>query len=202
MGVMVREEYGAYAPPIEWKPYVEDLLRVVPPRYLRGLAFVLLTDSESKSRAERRRTTRARGKKVSLKTALGFYCHASADGPAYIVIHVDQIAAYENARRMPLRRHGIRYHLARRMARPMLRRRELAHTLYHEIGHHIHKTQRPEFREPENVAEKYAWEFIRRLMLRRWYFFLAALLAICLYPGHVWTMVRSTHAARRKNNRR
>jgi hypothetical protein len=44
-----------------------------------------------------------------------------------------------------------------------------SYTLYHELGHHIHETQRPEYRERENVADTYAFRLLRRYWLRRWY---------------------------------
>lgn len=109
MRVPVREEYDAYVPDRECKPYVEDLLRVVPRKYLRGLGFVL----------------------------------------------------------------------------------------FHEIGHHIHETQRPEFREPENIADRYAWQLMGRLVIRRWYLVAMAVGAfVCLYPVVALGVIRRTFLGR------
>jgi hypothetical protein len=44
--------------------------------------------------------------------------------------------------------------------------------LYHEIGHHIHATRRPEHREKEDVAEKWKARLESKFILGRyWYFF-------------------------------
>jgi len=53
---------------------------------------------------------------------------------------------------------------------PLLRNIVFGHVLFHEVGHHIHHTIRPEHDEKENVADTWAgklnWNFIRK---RYWY---------------------------------
>ncbi len=39
---------------------------------------------------------------------------------------------------------------------PFFKNTVLANVLYHELGHHIHYTLRPEHRERENVADEWA----------------------------------------------
>jgi hypothetical protein len=48
------------------------------------------------------------------------------------------------------------------LAIPVLRDTAVGETLYHEIGHHIHSSFAPEYRDRERVAER--WE--RRLSRR------------------------------------
>lgn len=44
-------------------------------------------------------------------------------------------------------------------------------TLYHEIGHHIHKTQSPEHAEREDVADRWGLTLQRRyLYWKYWYY--------------------------------
>lgn len=50
--------------------------------------------------------------------------------------------------------------------------------LYHEIGHHIHATRRPEFRGKEDVADKWKEKLNRKFFSSRyWYLFPLALVA-------------------------
>lgn len=48
----------------------------------------------------------------------------------------------------------------------LLRNLLIADTLFHELGHHIHKVQRPEHREQEDVADDWgnrlSREYVRR----------------------------------------
>ena len=49
---------------------------------------------------------------------------------------------------------------------PLFRDMVFAEVLYHEVGHHIHRTVRPEYQEREDVADKWRgvlwWSFFRR----------------------------------------
>ena len=53
---------------------------------------------------------------------------------------------------------------------PMLRDIVFGHVLFHEIGHHIHNTVRPEYDQKEDVADKWAGklngDFVRK---KYWY---------------------------------
>lgn len=191
MTVDVREEYNNYSVSRPLKPYVEDLLRVVPAQYLRGLDFVMITDSEGQSRAMRRRTTRSRGRKVLLRKSRGYYAPAYRGELPHIVLHVDQIEAYRRKRAKPFRREGIRWQILYRLTSPFLNRKRIAEVLYDEIGHHIHMTSIPEYREPENVAEQYRWMLTKRLTTRRWYLAAMMILAfVVLYPVTTWRGMR------------
>jgi hypothetical protein len=53
---------------------------------------------------------------------------------------------------------------------PILREIAFGHVLFHEVGHHIHRTTRPEHSEKEDVADRWAGKlnvnFIRK---KYWY---------------------------------
>jgi len=167
------ESYNGYNPPFRIKPIVEDLLKCLPQKYLRGLNTIVLTDAAGRPRRERRRKTRSRGKKVALNGCLGFYQPVPRGQKPYIQLYVDNILRGCRRAGMPL---GL-------LTRPFSRRLRFASTLYHEIGHHIHRTQRPEHREPEIVAEKYKYQFLVDFAAKRWYLALLALLGALLHPG-------------------
>jgi len=47
-----------------------------------------------------------------------------------------------------------------------------ADVLYHEVGHHIHATRRPEYRDKEDVAEAWSAKLSRGFFQSRyWYLF-------------------------------
>jgi hypothetical protein len=146
----VREAYFDYAPPFDVAAVVRDLLSYVPPEYLKGLKYILLVNASGLSRREAKRKTRARGEKYSLGDCLGLYQRQSAGEPAHIRIHVDRVL--QQAPRLALSISLIRDSL-------------FAMTLYHEIGHHIHQVLRPEYREPEDIAENWVgrlWDLLKQ----------------------------------------
>ena len=85
---------------------------------------------------------------------LGLY-HGSQKRPheaAWIEIFVDQVL-----------RGAPRWALYFRIVRATL----LGHTLFHEIGHHIHAWTQPEHREREDVADDWAKRLYRDYVRRR-----------------------------------
>jgi hypothetical protein len=56
----------------------------------------------------------------------------------------------------------------------------LGEVLFHEIGHHIHYTQAPEFREREDVAEDWKKRLSKIYFRKRYWYFLP--IAYMLYP--------------------
>lgn len=138
MSVEIVENYNDYTPTIEFIPTIRRALKIVPDKYLVGLDRIVLTNAGGLSRSRRRRKTRSRKRKVNVKDSLGLY---RGD---HIELFVDNIVGdFENA--------GYSF---RQFAL-----NELADVLFHEIGHHIHRTKRPEYREPENVADDYMRQF-------------------------------------------
>jgi hypothetical protein len=115
------------------------MLDSVPRKYLTGLSAVVLTNAGALPRKRRNSSIKARQRKMRLGAAAGLY-HAAAKGNhAWIEIFVD------NTMR------GWDKTLWRRVR--LFRESKLSDVLFHEIGHHIHRTVRPEYREKEDVAD-------------------------------------------------
>ena len=139
--VEVFEHYRGWKPALDLKAAVEGLLALTPPQYLCGLGSIVLSNSAGLPHDRRRGVTKARGKKVVIANALGLYHQAWKGQPAWIELLADNILA-----RLP--------DWAWRLA--PFRDWELCTVIFHELGHHIHATRVPEFRERESVAEDWA----------------------------------------------
>jgi hypothetical protein len=130
---------------------VDRLLCTVPDKYLQGLDSVVLTKEANLPRRDRVGKVWSRRRKRSKSLILGRYHPRSRSSPAYIELRVDKIIGM-------LR--GAPYRI------PLLRHLGVGHVLFHEIGHHIHRTFRPEHKEKEDVADRWAGKlnvnFIRR----------------------------------------
>src|SRR5271154_5529478 len=122
--------FSGYAPPFDPVPIVERMLASVPPKYLIGLKRVVLTNSSGLPRRLRRAVTKARKRKVKIVEARGLYHREWRGDPAWIEIFVDN--ALERCEKRWWSRLGF------------LREAEIGDVLFHEIGHHIHFTARPE----------------------------------------------------------
>lgn len=128
-----------YRPPFDVASVVERMVDSVPPKFLVGLSEIVLTDRGGLPRKRRRSVTYSRKKKVRILQARGMYHPAWKGKRAWIEIFVD-------ATLRPLGE-GILSNI------PLVRNWELEDVLFHEIGHHIHYTVRPEYREKEDVAD-------------------------------------------------
>ena len=152
--VVVIEDYRDWSPPFEMAATVRTLLASVPPRYLVGLHSVVLSSRHRLSR-ERRRPTRARGRKVPITRCLGLYHRSRRGQQAWVELFADAIVG-----RLPRLLLRIR----------LFREAEVASVLFHELGHHIHATQAPEHREPEDVAESWRRKLSRPYFRRRYWY--------------------------------
>lgn len=149
------EAYKNYAPSFDAPKTIRLLLRHVPEKYLVGLKTIVLTNRESLSHDQRRRRPWSRGRKYSMNRVLGDYHQAWKGESAWIRIFVDQTVAGN-----PLEIRWL----------PFLRTHAIAKVLYHEIGHHIHKTSRPEHREREDVADEWQKRLMRIFSRRRYWY--------------------------------
>jgi hypothetical protein len=159
-GPEVVEVYNGYAPPFDIAKLVRIALACVPSKYLVGLKTIVLTNYGALSRDKRRQKVRSRGRKVSMARARGAYHRAWSGGPAWIAIFVD---------------HTIRNYPEPLLRIPFFRTMCFSDVLYHEIGHHIHHTTRPEFREPEDVADAWKKKLSKGLMRKRYWYALPIL---------------------------
>jgi hypothetical protein len=141
------EEYFEYTPPIHVSGSVRQLLAVVPEKYLSGLYKVTLTNS---GRMHKVRGKMFAGKyRVRPADCRGLY----ADG--HIRLLIDQIFC-----ECP------EYFLLF----PPLKKFLLAQTLYHEIGHHIHKLESPGYRvNRETFADEWRDKLMPLFLRRYWY---------------------------------
>jgi hypothetical protein len=133
--------FSGYTPPFEVAPTIERMLASVPPKYLVALSEVVLTNSSGLPRKLRRSVTKSRKRKVKIAEARGLYHPAWNGNRAWIEIFIDNT----------LRNWEKGWWLSLRSYREIL----LGDVLFHEIGHHIHATAQPEFREKEDVADSW-----------------------------------------------
>jgi hypothetical protein len=158
---------------------VAVLLRSVPNRYLCGLRLVRLAAASELSRGRRRSHTKSRGRKVPIDCAAGLYHAACKNAPATIELFIDNM--YRGVPRWVL-------------FIPLFRRLFLASTLYHEIGHHIHRTMQPEHTEREDVADRWSGRLGRRFLYRR-YWYLMPLIYPVVALGRAYRRLSGRHAA-------
>lgn len=133
--IVVYERYQNYSPPRWIRPTLERLLMSVPEAYGRGLAAVVLTNSEA-SEAHRKRPRARRNRRHD---AFGSYVYAWNDEPAWIELVVDRIVED--------------LHPRLRWVQPF-RDLLLGRVLFHEIGHHLEKTIGAEARSGEPAARR------------------------------------------------
>jgi hypothetical protein len=176
--VQVHEHYRDFAPPRGVRTRVELLLARLAPKHVQGLASVVLTNRAALSRDERRKKTWSRHKKLPLADSAGWYEGAWGSRPASIRLVVDNAL-------------GDIPRWAQRLL-PMVVTLTLAGVLYHEVGHHIHATVRPEHREREDVAERWGTKLGRGFALRR-YWYLTPAIAI-VGPPLRWWLRRKLHS--------
>ncbi|HEY6129186.1 MAG TPA: hypothetical protein VIW23_13490 [Candidatus Acidoferrum sp.] len=151
------EVYRNFEPPPSLKRDVEMLVSYVPQKYLVGLKTIILTNKAGMTRDKRRQKVWSRNHKILLSDARGSYSAATRSSAASVSLYVDNIVESDPDwfRTLPVFGHGT-----------------LAHVLYHEIGHHIHRAIRPVYKEKEDVADDWSgrlWgNFCRK---HYWYMF-------------------------------
>jgi hypothetical protein len=135
----VQVSFSGYEPPFDAVPIVQRMLDSVPEKYLIGLREVVLTNASGLPRKLRRSVTKSRKRKVRFDQAAGLYHPAFNGRAAWIEIFLDNtLRGWESGWWLRI---------------PLIREGRLADILFHEIGHHIHFTCRPEYREKEDVAD-------------------------------------------------
>ena len=167
--VAIEEVYQSYSPPVSVERTVSRLLAGIPNKYLAGLKRVVLRDAGGLSHDRRRQKTRSRKRKVAIRGSLGLYHRKWLNNPAWIEIFVDNVLA-----EWPT--WVIRIPLCRDIA--------FSRVLFHELGHHIHRTQAPEYKEREDVADKWKVKLNSHYIRRRYWYLvpLFYLLARILKP--------------------
>lgn len=137
--VSIREFYNGFVPPQYARRLVSRLLFSIPSKYVAGLDAVVLTNQSGAPRRWRVGKVTSRRRRFSQDRVLGRYHHAHNGQPAWIELYVDKLVT------------AISYH----PWVPLGRTACFGKVLFHEIGHHVHATVRPEFREKEDVADNW-----------------------------------------------
>jgi hypothetical protein len=175
MKTRVVEAYSGFTPPGWVMAAVEEMVAFVPEEQLAGLDCIVLTSHGSLNRAHRRGKTWSRKRQIRLTDAAGTYHQKHGGQPAFVRIYVDSVLSSEAPSRVPF-------------FRKFQSKFKLAEVLYHEIGHHIHKTTRPEFREREDVADDWSKKLYRRYFLKRHPF---AARTIRAFRPVVWPLLKA-----------
>jgi hypothetical protein len=143
--IAIREFYNEFSPPRYVLSLVARLLSSVPAKYTNGLDSVVLTNQSGAPRRERLGKVTSRKRRLSQDGVFGRY-HRSHNGrPAWIELYVDNLVSAVS--------HGPLI--------PLVRTACFGKVLFHEIGHHVHATVRPEFRAKEDVADDWGTKLLR-----------------------------------------
>jgi hypothetical protein len=153
--VKVIENFRGYEPPVRTVSSVKRLLASVAEEHLHGLGAIVLTNRSSLNHSRRRARSRSRGKKLALDQIRGFYHQARNGESAWIEIFVD--GALDGVPKLAL-------------LIPVVCEAFLSEVLFHELGHHIHKTGRPEYREREDVADDWKKKLSRAYFRKRYWY--------------------------------
>jgi len=167
LDVDIDEYYEDFSCPFSAKKTVENLLFGIPQKYYNKLGKIMLTNSKALNRKARRETTLARGKKYKLSECCGWYNREWKGKPSEIVILVDNV---------------LRGRPKWELFFPLFKSLALSDVLFHELGHHIHRTMVPEYKEKEDVADRWQERLSRTYYLRRyWYTILIFVLLYFLF---------------------
>ncbi len=151
--VEVIEHYREFNPPCDAKAIVEGLLASVPSELLVGLRSVVLTNAAALSGRRKRGYSWSRGRKARhASEVLGLYHQKWKGDPAWIELFVDRMLEARPAWMLRLQ---------------FLRDFAFGSILYHELGHHIQATSKPEHREVETVADEWQSRLLRGHARRR-----------------------------------
>jgi hypothetical protein len=160
--VRIVEAYRDYQPPFDATKLVGKLLVTVPDKYLRGLDCILLTNASGLARKDRLGRVWSRKRKFGKALVLGRYHGSSRNSLPYIELRVDKIA-------VGLRRTAF-------LGITLLREVAFGHILFHEIGHHIHHTIRPQSEEKEDRADAWAGKLNGNFVRQHYWYVLPVLI--------------------------
>jgi hypothetical protein len=160
--IEIQEVYRDFIAPSWVSMTISRLINGIPAKHLNGLKTILLTNCDGLNRSQRRRKTKYRKNKVATHDCLGLYRQEWQGQPARIELFVDNILHEFPALIQ-------RIHFFQDLI--------IAGVLYHEVGHHIHKTNEPEYREREDVADSWRKKLIG-IYFRKRYWYLRPLTVI------------------------
>ena len=158
--VEIREAYRGYIPSVDVAAIVRQFLDTVEDKYLRGLDCVLLVNEAGLPRRDRIGKVWSGKRKIKKSRTLGCYRRQTRNHPAYIELRVDKIL--KALEKMP--------------AAFVFRKVVFGHVLFHEIGHHIHRKIRPEYKEKEDVADNWAGKLNANFIRKQYWYALPLLI--------------------------
>ncbi len=153
--IEIQEVYRDFAAPSWVSKALCRLIDGIPEKHLYGLKTILLTNSLGLNRSQRRKKTKFKKHKVTNHACLGLYHQEWQGQPAKIELFADNIL-----RSFPS--------IIQRI--PFFQDLIMADVLYHEVGHHIHKTSEPEYREREDVADFWRKKLIGIYFRKRYWY--------------------------------
>ena len=146
----IREQYLDFTPPLILYGTVELLLRHVPPQHLAELHTITLTNSAALRKLLRGKVS-WEGRRVRPADCRGLY------GRGHIILVVDQM--FDDCPEALI-------------LLPLIKRYLIARTLYHEIGHHIHRLEQPGYRaDKEMFADDWRDKLLRDFLRQRYWYF-------------------------------
>jgi len=151
--IPIHENYGDYKPGVNTRRIVKKLIASIEPEYLQSLGSIVLSSQCHLPRKKRRKKFLSRGSKFSTSEIQAYY-HAQWRGqPAFIELYIDKILA-------PLPFWIRRF--------PLIGFFTIGKVFFHELGHHIHRTRRPEFKEKEDVADQWSRKLMKSAFRKRY----------------------------------
>jgi hypothetical protein len=152
--VKLVEQYLDYSPPVRVNTTVQLLMSHVPREHLNGLRKVVLTNSTSLLNSHKGKYD-FDGDRLRPADLRGFY------GNGQICLVVDQI---------------LRHYPEAFLLVPMFKTLAIGDILYHELGHHIHRLEKPGYRDNcEAVADEWRDKLLLEFF-KKHYWYLAKLL--------------------------
>ena len=154
-GIIIQDAYRDFIPAMNAQRTIGRLLSGIPAKYVSGIKTIVLTNAGGLSHDRRRQKTLSRKRKVLIRESRGLYHQKWQNESAWIEVFVDNVCQ------------GWPSWLLRI---PFFSDLALADIVFHELGHHIQKTQVPEFKEREDVAEKGSKRLSRHYFWRRYWY--------------------------------
>jgi len=147
--VKIVAQYQDYSPPVDVYRSLRLLLKYVPPEHLTGLHTIVLTNSEEVGRRIRGKI-RSEKRRVRPSDCAGLYSKGR------IILLVDRILGQVPEVILLV---------------PLFKTYLLGETLYHEIGHHIHRLNEPGYRtQKEFVADQWKEKLLQGFVVRRYWY--------------------------------
>ncbi len=151
----ITENYSQQTNLPSYTSTVKKLLKYVPQHWLDGLKEIILTDTTSLPRKSRRQKLGDKGHRAFAGKCNGYYSQGDANSPASVTLLMDNVMDLPKLLRII----------------PLLKYFLIGYTLYHEIGHHIHKYIKPEYKKKELVAQDYNRKLLNKMMFTRYWYF-------------------------------